>query len=157
MNRFVLNRLREQQEERTMKEQEEKPVQHIQTQNNNYGCVLVSGGTPVIHIHNNGKKQTIETEQGEMPEELTSDKAKALLGKFQEAEMLDENFQPVDISTYGMAVLANEISKKLWKENRWKPFETLWNVNKLASKYDRALGMGKTSGLIDKIRDIIKG
>lgn len=139
-----------------MQEQEVKPVQHIQTQNNNYGCVNVNGGSPVIHIHNNGKKTTIETEQGVMPKELTSDKAKALLKKFQDAEMLNEDYQPLDLSTYESAVLANELSKKLWRKNRWKPFETLWSTQKLASKYDRALCMGKTSDLIDKIRDIIK-
>lgn len=90
------------------------------------------------------------------PKELQTDDAKALLAKFQNAGLLDELYQPVDLSTYEQAVLAREISNKLWNKNSWKPFEILWNTKNLVSKYDRAMSMTKTNILFDVIRDVLK-
>lgn len=140
-------------------EETEKPKidQHIRQQNNNYGsgCVLVNGGSPTINIYNNGEKTAVAAPSGELPQELQPEEAQALLKKFHNAGLLDEQYQPVGLSTYEQAVLAREISNKLWGQQRWKPFEILWNISKLAAKYDRAMEMEKTSGLIENIHKVV--
>ena len=71
-----------------------------------------------------------------------------------EAGLLGEDLQPKGISNTQVAYIASRISQKLWQENRWKPFEELWNINKLAQYYHRALGEKKSTefiGLINKI------
>lgn len=135
-----------------MEEQQPKMEQHIETQNYIYGkgCVIVSGGSPVIHIHNDGKNTNCEPE--ELPVAL-----KEALEKFRNAGYLDEGLQPIEkLSHSDAAVMASVIAGKLWNENRWKVFEKLWDIPHLSSYYNKALNQKKTVAMMDNFHSILK-
>lgn len=93
-----------------------------------------------------------EDESKNLPKEL-----KSMLGKYRDAGILDESFQPVRLSMTEKATLGSVISKKLWGKNNWKIFEKLWKVSKLSSFYNKALDQKKFSKVIDRFKEVIVG
>lgn len=79
----------------------------------------------------------------QLPKELNTEKGLALLAKLQGSDVLDAQMQPVDLSLGRMSILAYAMSKALWKQSRWAPFEALWGVKNLAQKYDSVKGSAK--------------
>ena len=76
----------------------------------------------------------------EVPEEIAS-----AMRVFVEAGLLDKDLQPNGISNAEAAYIASYISQRLWQENRWKPFEELWNRKKdaLRKKWDDMKDMSR--------------
>lgn len=93
----------------------------------------------------------------ELPKELKSEKAKALLEKAKKEGWLDKYFQPT-ISSTESAVLAVYIADKLNFREVWKVFGTLWNrkPESMRSKYNLAQKQGKTLDFQDKLKAVIK-
>lgn len=90
-------------------------------------------------------------EMKEVTEEITM-----AMQPYVEAGLLGEDLQPKGLSNPEAAYIASCISQKLWQKNRWKPFEELWNINNLASYYQRALGEKKSTEFIGMINGICK-
>lgn len=114
-------------------------------------------------IHDNHNCTIIVPQQGKnaatnasIPEELSTEEAKQLLSKLQQADLLDANYQPCSnhTKTY-YALVAKEVSNHLGLEKCWAPFEELWSRKNMRNDYQRALE-SKTSGkYIEEIHAIL--
>lgn len=93
----------------------------------------------------------------DMPSELKTEEAQALLKKAQEAGWLDENLQPT-VSQTEAAVLAMKLSKKLQIKHVWKVFGAAWNRNKetMRQKYNIAMGQRKSLEFQDRVKEILR-
>ena len=103
------------------------------------------------------KAPHVEVDDGELPEELLSDEAMALLEAFRDAGMLDERWQPVNLSRAFKAVLANSIAEELRLKNKWSLFQRLWSMKALSSAYTRALRQDNVVQFIKDVNKIIEG
>lgn len=79
----------------------------------------------------------------QLPEELKSEKAARILMRLYKEEILDENFQPLNLSSYQKAYLAYQISVALEINNVWKVFSRFWNMKPsvMRTRYNTALTM----------------
>lgn len=89
----------------------------------------------------------------ELPPELKTEKAMELWQKAQEAELVDENYQPT-ISKPLSAVMAHEMAVRLKLKQNWKPFKTLWKRTDPYRDYWEACDQKQTLKFIDKLREI---
>lgn len=72
-----------------------------------------------------------QTEQNELPDELNTDKAKALFEKTIKAGFMESNYQ-FKGSWYQAAYFAEEAAEYLGLRHKWKPFAALWKYKQLA-------------------------
>ena len=87
----------------------------------------------------------------ELPEVLATPKAMALWRKAQQADYVDENFQPL-ISRTQSALLADAMAKRLGIKEKWKVFELLWNRKNMYRDYYKALYLQQSLAFQDKIK-----
>lgn len=91
-----------------------------------------------------------------LPEELNTPKAKELLEKLRDSGLLNEYFQPeAHLSLNDKAILAQEISRRLWGENRWAVFQEFWGINHLSSLFSKAIRQPKAGRFIESINEIL--
>ncbi len=82
----------------------------------------------------------------ELPEELKSKKAKAILDGLVSIKVLDKNYQPNNLTGYQKGYLAHRIAEELRITNMWVLFGRFWKVKPklLRNKYNDALNQKKT-------------
>ena len=101
------------------------------------------------------KKNTTDVvpaiDASDLPAELTTDLAKQLLAKAQDAGWLDENYMP-KVSKSKQALLAHEIAVILDLDVIWKPFEVFWQEKHLQQYYQKALQQSNTGDFLLLIR-----
>ncbi len=92
-----------------------------------------------------------------LPEVLQTLQAEDLLGKLQQADMVDERMQPIGLSNAEKGILAFELARRLGIQNQWQVFATLWGTTPgtLRSAYNRAIEQQKTMLFIEKIKNIL--
>ena len=92
-----------------------------------------------------------------LPEALQTIQAEDLLGKLQQAGMVDERMQPIGLSNAEKGILAFELARRLGIQNQWQVFATLWGTTPgtLRSAYNRAIEQQKTMLFIEKIKNIL--
>ena len=92
-----------------------------------------------------------------LPEVLQTLQAEDLLGKLQQAGMVDERMQPIGLSNAEKGILAFELARRLGIQNQWQVFATLWGTTPgtLRSAYNRAIEQQKTMLFIEKIKNIL--
>ena len=97
----------------------------------------------------------------ELPEELKSKKAKAILDGLVSIKVLDKNYQPNNLTGYQKGYLAHRIAEELRITNMWVLFGRFWNVKPklLRNKYNDALKLvtigarkGSFDGMLQKRR-----
>lgn len=90
----------------------------------------------------------------QLPEELKSEKAARILMRLYKEEILDENFQPLNLSNYQKAYLAFQISVTLAINNVWKVFSRFWNMKPsvMRTRYNDALSMPSILDLVKNQR-----
>ena len=71
------------------------------------------------------------------PAELDTEQARSLLRRTVQKGWLDADFRPL-VSQERAAVLAMVMSSRLRLDPRWKPFERLWGVERLAHLWSKA-------------------
>ncbi|WP_294745814.1 hypothetical protein [uncultured Prevotella sp.] len=96
-----------------------------------------------------------EKSAGDLPNELTTDKAMALWKKAQEAGYVDENFQPL-ISRTQAALLADTMADRLSIKEKWKVFEGLWNRKNMYRDYYKALNLQQSLTFQDEIKKLFR-
>jgi len=120
-------------------------------------CVIIND--PVysgpVTINAGDMKKTPCTDNGGMPEVLKTEEATTLLDKLKSAGLLDEEYQPINLSRAFKAVLANTIAAELNIEKKWKVFEEFWNIRALASAYTKAILQNNVVDFIKKVEAII--
>lgn len=92
-----------------------------------------------------------------IPKELKGEKAQQILKSLYEYGILDENFQPVNLSGYQKGYLAYKLSIKLHITKLWKVFSQLWDMNPavLRTRYNEAISMPSMGEFGDKINKYI--
>ena len=89
------------------------------------------------------------------PTVLFTEEAMVLWRKLQDAEMIDEDFQPM-LSMRKASVIASVMGGRLGLSPLWEPFETLWDAKNLANSYSQAQ-LGKYYGdLMIDIKNVLK-
>lgn len=95
----------------------------------------------------------------DLPVQLKSEKAKKILTGLVRIKVLDENFQPNNLTWYNRGYLARRIADTLDISNVWVFFGNFWHLDSatLRTKYNTSLGMKKTLEFEDLIHDIVNG
>lgn len=97
---------------------------------------------------------TLESpEPPELPEPLATPEAMALWQKAQQAELVDDNYQPL-ISNTQSALLANEMSKILKIRNKWKVYEKFWGRRKMYQDYYKAFNQKQSIGFQEELKKL---
>lgn len=92
----------------------------------------------------------VQEKPHQMPKELDNDAAKAVLQRGVAAGILNENYQCLELTMYQQKEFAELASEELGIKNKWKVFETLWQIKGLAQvRMDEA-----NLDSLKKIRDI---
>jgi len=102
-----------------------------------------------------------------MPKEFQTAEAKRVLDKLVVAGLLTEDYMPgcIKESRTGIvrvikyrekAILAESISKEIWKENRWIIFEDYWKIDNMRSVFGRAMNMKAYGDIIHAINEALK-
>lgn len=96
-------------------------------------------------------------EGADIPQELTTGKAKDVLQRLQQIGLLDDALQPIRLSWTERGYLAQQVAYKLNLEHQWKTFAQLWHcsADALRSGYNRARDMPKMDDFDKKIKDIV--
>ena len=97
---------------------------------------------------------TLESpEPPELPEPLATPEAMVLWQKAQQAELVDDNYQPL-ISNTQSALLANEMSKILKIRNKWKVYEKFWGRRKMYQDYYKAFNQKQSIGFQEELKKL---
>ena len=130
--------------------------------NDKLGDVIEAGGTK--HITYNNYYGTSNHEVSEpcckphvFPEGLNTEEAQIIKEKMVSAGMLDENWQPLNLSGPESALLAKAIGDRLGIDYVWQVFGQLWNIKPytLRSYFGRAMNQKKSLDFQDKIKDCL--
>ena len=91
-----------------------------------------------------------------LPEILCTHQAQSLLVKLRNAGMVDEQWNPIGLSTAEKGTLAEYLSDKLDIHSHWKFFGLLWNINSetLRTSKRRGLDQEKTWNFRSKLEDL---
>ena len=89
----------------------------------------------------------------ELPEPLATPEAMVLWQKAQQAELVDDNYQPL-ISNTQSALLANEMSKILKIRNKWKVYEKFWGRRKMYQDYYKAFNQKQSIGFQEELKKL---
>ena len=89
----------------------------------------------------------------DLPEPLATPEAMVLWQKAQQAELVDDNYQPL-ISNTQSALLANEMSKILKIRNKWKVYEKFWGRRKMYQDYYKAFNQKQSIGFQEELKKL---
>ena len=121
--------------------------------------VIESGGVKNITYNNyyeNDFRKIVEPNNSyqTVPDVLNTDKAQTIKQKIARAGMLDEKWQPIDLSGPECAILAKVICEHLKIDEVWQVFGGLsgQNPTTLRSYFNRAMNQKKTLDFQDKLK-----
>ena len=111
----------------------------------------------------NGKAQPAQ--KGVLPPKLASGRAMFMWRILQQEGLIDDDYQPVGLSRTMSAVLANEIIIRLSTEterlmgidDKWKPFEQLWDRSNMKADYNHAMSLVKARPFLDSLNRLLAG
>jgi len=128
----------------------------------NYTCCSVHNvGTLNFTANDGGRiamRQTDTPQSQEMvtlPDVLATDKAIHLWQKLQEADYIDENYQPL-VSRPKAALLADAMATCLGIRQRWRIFEEVWQRRNMRNDFARALSQQQSLDFQDDIRKLMR-
>ena len=90
-----------------------------------------------------------------LPDELATDEAIHLWQKLQEADYIDENYQPL-VSRPKAALLADAMATCLGIRQRWRIFEEVWQRRNMRNDFARALSQQQSLDFQDDIRKLMR-
>lgn len=77
----------------------------------------------------------------EIPEALSTPQARSLFAKLLEANILDEDWQPVGLSNCEKGTLIDYIAEELDIRHKWKLFGTMWNMDSETLRTSKVRGL----------------
>ena len=100
-----------------------------------------------------------------LPPRLSTPRALLIWQRLQQEGYVDQNYQPRRLSRTEAAELADEMMTLLSTENerlmgfdeKWKPFETLWQRYNMRADHYRALSQEKAAAFKEKIHALLSG
>lgn len=124
--------------------------------------IMNAGSSYFEHVENYYGSNACEQpsyRNGEMPDELKTEKAQKIMHNLMDIGVVTEDFMPLGISTSEAAVLAYQIGIELEIKNIWSVFGNYWgpNPNSMRTACNRGMGQKKTATFLDKVKPAIKG
>ena len=109
------------------------------------------------YVNGIAKKKNDDDPAARMSDELKGERGLAVLKNLQKHGLLDENFDPMELSNSESAVLAYQIAITLGINEMWKVFSDLWNItpNALRAAYNRGMEQKKTIKFLDEITPLL--
>ena len=96
-----------------------------------------------------------------LPTKLASEKARRMWHRLQQEGLIDDRYQPVELSRTEMALLAEEMTIRLSDENdnlldikEWKPYETIWGRSNMKADHQRARCQDKTPEFRERLKQL---
>ena len=114
-------------------------------------------GTQIFGTEKSLKSKTdhsVINEPSQLPAPLATDEAMILWQKAQEADYVDEHYQP-KLSNTKSAMLADEIATRLKIRNRWKVFEQFWNRHDMYKDNYEGRNQKQSLSFLDEIRTVL--
>ena len=89
---------------------------------------------------------------------MDTPQAHALLGKLVQAGMLDERWQPVELSLAMKGVLASLLSERLGIAHTWATFGALWGISPgvLRTKYNDGMNQKQMIEFISQLTSTLQ-
>lgn len=111
----------------------------------------------------NGKAQP--SPKGVLPPKLASGRAMFMWRILQQEGLIDDDYQPVGLSRTMSALLANDMITRLSTEterllgidDKWKPFEQLWDRSNMKADYNHAMSLAKTRPFLGRLNRLLAG
>ena len=124
--------------------------------------IMNAGSSYFEHVENYYGSNACEQpsyRNGEMPDELKTEKAQKIMHNLMDIGVVTEDFMPLGISTSEAAVLAYQIGIELEIKNIWSVFGNYWgpNPNSMRAACNRGMDQKKTAAFLDKVKPAIKG
>lgn len=100
---------------------------------------------------------TKEETVSKIPNELMTEEAMKIKESLMEEGMIDENWQPLNLSGSECALLAKKISERLDFDDMWQTFGNLWNkkTETLRSYFNKALCQQKSLEFQDRLKRVL--
>ena len=124
--------------------------------------IMNAGSSYFEHVENYYGSNACEQpsyRNGEMPEELKTEKAQKIMQNLMDIGVVTEDFMPLGISTSEAAVLAYQIGIELEIKNIWSVFGNYWgpNPNSMRAACNRGMEQKKTAVFLEKVMPAIRG
>ena len=124
--------------------------------------IMNAGSSYFEHVENYYGSNACEQpsyRNGEMPEELKTEKAQKIMQNLMDIGVVTEDFMPSGISTSEAAVLAYQIGIELEIKNIWSVFGNYWgpNPNSMRAACNRGMEQKKTAAFLEKVMPAIRG
>lgn len=109
------------------------------------------------YVNGNGNGGARRGTEVKVPDELHTEQASLLLTNLVKHRVLDEHFQPLELSTSESAVLAYQMCSVLSINDVWRVFSVLWGrtPNALRAAYNRGMEQKKTLKFLDEINPFL--
>ena len=125
--------------------------------------IVPGQNTPPPH-HNKTRQHGPEDGKVVLSPKLSSPKAMLMWQRLQQEGMVDEHYQPVDLTRTEVALLAEEMTIRLADENEnlldikeWKPYEILWHRSNMKADHQRARAQEKTPEFRERLKNLFAG
>ena len=124
--------------------------------------IMNAGSSYFEHVENYYGSNACEQpsyRNGEMPDELKTEKAQKIMHNLMDIGVVTEDFMPLGISTSEAAVLAYQIGIELEIKNIWSVFGNYWgpNPNSMRAACNRGMEQKKTGAFLEKVMPAIRG
>ena len=147
--------------EEAEREAKDREWQEMKTMMSAVLTVIPNKGQHKQPPHNKTADAVAETGEVKLPPRLSSPKAMAMWQRLQEAGMIDDRYQPLELSRTDIALLAEEMNWRLSDENEqllgimdWKSYEVLWHKNNMKADLQRANSQDKTAAFRNKLKEL---
>ena len=121
---------------------------------------IVQGDMHVEAEEDEGRDAALATPQEEydMPPQLQTQEAEALLKKLTAAGIVDECWRPLGLSGSEKGVLASLLADRLEVDNLWQTFGALWGMKSETLRSACNLGMGqrKTLAFMERVKGVME-
>ena len=97
-------------------------------------------------------------EEQDVPPQLQTQEAEALLKKLTAAGIVDECWRPLGLSGSEKGVLASLLADRLHLSTPWQTFGRLWNMKSatLRTAYNQGMGQRKTTAFMDRVKRVME-
>lgn len=103
-------------------------------------------------------EEAAEGTEQTVPEAFATAEARSLIEKLINGALLDEHWQPVNLSNAEKGILAQYLSGELNIKNQWQTFAALWGMKPetLRKAYGKALDQKKTLAFQDRLKGLLR-
>lgn len=101
-------------------------------------------------------KRKSAPDSASIPDALRTPEARALMQKLSDGRILDEHWQPLNLSNAEKGIVAQYLSRQLDIKNQWQSFAALWGMNPetLRRAAAKAMEQKKTLLFQDRLKSI---